>query len=49
MARVLNVAEKPSIAKTIAGILSGGGFRSREGFSRYQRFTDMLHLLHLLV
>lgn len=41
--RVLNVAEKPSVAKSVAEILSrrGGGFlRSREGRSRYNRVFE---------
>ncbi|XP_078442780.1 topoisomerase 3alpha [Wolffia australiana] len=41
--RVLNVAEKPSVAKSVAEILSrrgGGSFRSREGRSRYNRVFE---------
>ncbi|MQM05089.1 hypothetical protein Taro_037894 [Colocasia esculenta] len=41
--RVLNVAEKPSVAKSVAEILSrsGGGFlRSRVGRSRYNRVFE---------
>lgn len=41
--RVLNVAEKPSVAKSVAEILSrrgGGGLRSREGRSRYNRVFE---------
>ncbi|KAJ0981608.1 hypothetical protein J5N97_009863 [Dioscorea zingiberensis] len=39
---VLNVAEKPSVAKSVAEILSrsGGGLRSREGRSRYNRVFE---------
>ncbi|XP_020104572.1 DNA topoisomerase 3-alpha [Ananas comosus] len=43
--RVLNVAEKPSVAKAVSEILSrggggGGGLRSREGRSRYNRVFE---------
>ncbi|XP_052149294.1 DNA topoisomerase 3-alpha isoform X1 [Oryza glaberrima] len=40
--RVLNVAEKPSVAKSVAEILSrpSGGMRSREGRSRYNRVFE---------
>ena len=40
--RILNVAEKPSIAKTISQILSarGGGYSSRAGRSQYNRLFD---------
>ncbi|KAK8951975.1 hypothetical protein KSP39_PZI003183 [Platanthera zijinensis] len=41
--RVLNVAEKPSVAKSVAEILSrggGGGLHSREGRSRYNRVFE---------
>ena len=41
--RVLNVAEKPSVAKAVAGILSksgGGGMRVREGRSRYNKIFE---------
>ncbi|KAH7665841.1 DNA topoisomerase III protein [Dioscorea alata] len=39
---VLNVAEKPSVAKSVAEILShaGGGLRSRDGRSRYNRIFE---------
>ncbi|XP_020586433.1 DNA topoisomerase 3-alpha [Phalaenopsis equestris] len=39
---VLNVAEKPSVAKSVAEILSrrGGGMRSREGRSRFNRVFE---------
>ncbi|KAJ6810794.1 putative DNA topoisomerase 3-alpha isoform X1 [Iris pallida] len=40
---VLNVAEKPSVAKSVSEILSrggGGGMRSREGRSRYNRVFE---------
>ncbi|XP_008807898.2 DNA topoisomerase 3-alpha isoform X1 [Phoenix dactylifera] len=54
--RVLNVAEKPSVAKAVAEILSrrGGGFRSREGRSRYNRVFEFEYaigpqLCHMLV
>eukprot|EP00899_Mesostigma_viride_P001798 jgi/Mesvir1/11619/Mv00025-RA.1 len=35
--RVLNVAEKPSVAKELAIILSRGQFSTRDGFSQYNR------------
>nr|KAJ0228362.1 hypothetical protein LSAT_V11C100032020 [Lactuca sativa] len=39
--RVLNVAEKPSVAKTVSGILSRGqGLRMREGRSRYNKVFE---------
>ena len=39
--RVLNVAEKPSVAKSVANILSGGqGLRMREGRSRYNKIYE---------
>ncbi|KAG7607197.1 DNA topoisomerase 3-alpha [Arabidopsis thaliana] len=37
---VLNVAEKPSVAKSVAGILSRGTFRTREGRSRYNKIFE---------
>lgn len=46
--RVLNVAEKPSVAKAVSEILSrggggGGGLRSRVGRSRYNRVFEFEH------
>lgn len=42
--RALNVAEKPSVAKQVAGILSknpsSGGLRVRDGRSRYNRIFE---------
>ncbi|XP_048335697.2 DNA topoisomerase 3-alpha [Ziziphus jujuba] len=39
--RVLNVAEKPSVAKSVATILSGNqGLRIREGRSRYNKIFE---------
>ncbi|KAM0010768.1 putative DNA topoisomerase [Helianthus debilis subsp. tardiflorus] len=39
--RVLNVAEKPSVAKTVSGILSRNqGLRMREGRSRYNKIFE---------
>ncbi|XP_058092918.1 DNA topoisomerase 3-alpha isoform X2 [Magnolia sinica] len=39
--RVLNVAEKPSVAKAVAGILSRNhGLRTRDGRSRYNRIFE---------
>ncbi|CAI0428074.1 unnamed protein product, partial [Linum tenue] len=37
---VLNVAEKPSVAKSVAGILSRNQFRTREGRSRYNKIFE---------
>ncbi|XP_028549631.1 DNA topoisomerase 3-alpha isoform X2 [Dendrobium catenatum] len=54
--RVLNVAEKPSVAKSVAEILSrgGSGMRSREGRSRYNRVFEFEYtiggqLCHMLM
>eukprot|EP00897_Mesotaenium_endlicherianum_P006293 jgi/Mesen1/5692/ME000288S04901 len=38
--KVLNVAEKPSVAKAVAQILSHGQYRSREGRSRYNKVFE---------
>ncbi|XP_019200561.1 PREDICTED: DNA topoisomerase 3-alpha isoform X3 [Ipomoea nil] len=38
--RVLNVAEKPSVAKAVAGILSNNQMRSRNGRSVYNRIFE---------
>uniref|UniRef100_M4C198 DNA topoisomerase n=1 Tax=Hyaloperonospora arabidopsidis (strain Emoy2) TaxID=559515 RepID=M4C198_HYAAE len=38
--RVLNVAEKPSVAKEIAAILSSGRSQRRAGFSKYNALFD---------
>jgi DNA topoisomerase-3 len=40
MPRVLNVAEKPSIAKSISGILSGGQQTVRQGGNKYCKLFD---------
>eukprot|EP00924_Labyrinthula_sp_SR-Ha-C_P002584 snap_masked-scaffold_13-processed-gene-0.29-mRNA-1 protein AED:0.20 eAED:0.20 QI:0/0/0/1/1/1/2/0/1037 len=40
MNKVLSVAEKPSIAKTIAKILAGGHVSSRPGLSKYNHCFD---------
>ncbi|XP_042417323.1 DNA topoisomerase 3-alpha-like [Zingiber officinale] len=54
--RVLNVAEKPSVAKAVAEILSrrSGGMRSREGRSRFNRVFEFEYAIgsqvcHMLV
>jgi DNA topoisomerase-3 len=52
--RVLNVAEKPSVAKAVAEILSRGGMQSRAGRSRYNRVFEFSyaigpHACHMLV
>ncbi|XP_042412626.1 DNA topoisomerase 3-alpha-like [Zingiber officinale] len=54
--RVLNVAEKPSVAKAVAEILSrrSGGMRTREGRSRYNRVFEFEYAIgsqacHMLV
>ncbi|CAL9117466.1 unnamed protein product [Musa textilis] len=56
MIRVLNVAEKPSVAKAVAEILSrgSGGMRSRLGRSRYNRVFEFEYTIgsqacHMLV
>ena len=38
--RALNVAEKPSVAKAVAGILSRNHARMREGRSRYNKIFE---------
>ena len=38
--RVLNVAEKPSVAKSVATILSNNRMQSRAGRSRYNRIYE---------
>jgi midasin (ATPase involved in ribosome maturation) len=38
--RALNVAEKPSVARAVAEILSRGGLRSRHGHSVYNRIFE---------
>ncbi|XP_012057921.1 PREDICTED: DNA topoisomerase 3-alpha-like [Atta cephalotes] len=38
--KVLNVAEKPDAAKNIAGYLSHGTSRKREGFSKYNKIFE---------
>ncbi|CAM6099776.1 unnamed protein product [Calypogeia fissa] len=46
MARVLNVAEKPSVAKAVAQILSHNNMRSREGRSRYNRIFEFSYSIN---
>lgn len=43
--KVLCVAEKPSIAKSITQILSGGDSTSRDGFHKYTRNFDFSYNL----
>ena len=43
--RVLNVAEKPSVAKELAGILSSGRASSRRGASQYNTVHEFDHQL----
>jgi DNA topoisomerase IA len=38
--RVLAVAEKPSVAKAVAGILSNNGFQTNQGASRYNKLFE---------
>ncbi|XP_064634025.1 DNA topoisomerase 3-alpha-like [Lineus longissimus] len=38
--RVLNVAEKNDAAKSIADLMSRGGYRKREGFSRFNKIYE---------
>ncbi|KAK3584994.1 hypothetical protein CHS0354_037368 [Potamilus streckersoni] len=40
MVRILNVAEKNDAAKSIAEIMSGGRYRKREGFSRFNKIYE---------
>ncbi|CAM9000781.1 unnamed protein product [Rhodiola kirilowii] len=45
--RVLNVAEKPSVAKSVAGILSRNqGLRVREGRSRYNKIFEFSYVIN---
>ncbi|CAI5943898.1 unnamed protein product [Closterium sp. NIES-65] len=47
--RVLNVAEKPSVARAVAEILArygGGGVRSREGRSVYNRIFEFTYTMN---
>nr|XP_043611083.1 DNA topoisomerase 3-alpha [Erigeron canadensis] len=45
--KVLNVAEKPSVAKTVSTILSGNqGFRTREGRSRYNKIFEFNYMIN---
>ncbi|CAN1231064.1 DNA topoisomerase 3-alpha [Linum grandiflorum] len=43
---VLNVAEKPSVAKSVAGILSGNQLRMREGRSRYNKIYEFNYTIN---
>ncbi|KAK6171091.1 hypothetical protein SNE40_019350 [Patella caerulea] len=40
MVRVLNVAEKNDAAKCIAEVMSRGGYRKREGFSKFNKIYE---------
>ncbi|XP_071107508.1 DNA topoisomerase 3-alpha-like [Haliotis cracherodii] len=40
MVRVLNVAEKNDAAKSLADVMSRGGYRKREGFSRFNKIYE---------
>ncbi|ELT93762.1 hypothetical protein CAPTEDRAFT_193082 [Capitella teleta] len=40
MVRILNVAEKNDAAKTLAGLMSGGRSRKREGFSKFNKIYE---------
>ncbi|KAL3875514.1 hypothetical protein ACJMK2_033460 [Sinanodonta woodiana] len=40
MVRIINVAEKNDAAKSIAEIMSGGRYRKREGFSRFNKIYE---------
>ena len=47
--RVLNVAEKPSVAKAVSGFLSKnqqGGLRVRDGRSRYNKIFEFNHTIN---
>jgi DNA topoisomerase-3 len=43
--RVLNVAEKPSVAKSVAGILSRGNMRVRNGRSVYNKIFEFAYTI----
>lgn len=43
--RVLNVAEKPSVAKSVAGILSHGNMRVRNGRSVYNKIFEFAYTI----
>lgn len=43
--RVLNVAEKPSVAKSVAGILSHGTMRTRNGRSPYNKIFEFSYTI----
>ena len=40
MPRVLNVAEKPSVAKEVSRVLSNGNVRMREGMTNYNKVWE---------
>eukprot|EP01052_Picozoa_sp_SAG31_P006552 SAG31_NODE_302_length_18087_cov_97.056982_16_plen_279_part_00 len=44
--RVLNVAEKPSVAKEVSNVLSGGRCSTEQGASRYNRIHRFEYQLH---
>eukprot|EP00775_Hariotina_reticulata_P013627 gene13627-13753_t len=44
--KVLNVAEKPSVAKEVSRILSNGGARSRRGRSQYNPIWDFCYTIN---
>jgi DNA topoisomerase-3 len=46
MVRVLNVAEKPSVAKAVAQILSGNNMRMREGRSVYNKIFEFSYSIN---
>ncbi|CAN1250040.1 DNA topoisomerase 3-alpha [Linum perenne] len=46
MITVLNVAEKPSVAKSVAGILSRNQARMREGRSRYNKIYEFNYTIN---
>lgn len=43
--RVLNVAEKPSVAKSVAGMLSRGNMRVRNGRSPYNKIFEFSYTI----
>ncbi|XP_057856163.2 DNA topoisomerase 3-alpha isoform X2 [Cryptomeria japonica] len=44
--RVLNVAEKPSVAKTVAQILSHNNCQTRDGRSRYNKIFEFKYMIN---
>lgn len=45
--KVLNVAEKPSAARSIAEVMHGGRPVTREGFSQYNKVFDFPYMVQV--